>query len=186
MLKENRNSTKLINKWIYTSIIFIFLLGAVLHFAYEFSGKNVIVGIFVPINESIWEHLKLSFYPIIFSWVLFYILFNNKLKIEFDVLMVSMISSAVISVIVIVSFYYSYTGALGIESLVMDILSLLVAIFISQLVAKHIYTYSKPNNITLYTSLILLLLFIIMFTVFTFNPPRLPLFVDPVTGNYGI
>lgn len=35
------------------------------HFAYEFLGENKIVGLFAPINESVWEHLKLTFYPMV-------------------------------------------------------------------------------------------------------------------------
>ncbi len=36
-----------------------------LHFSYEWSGESAIVGIFTPINESIWEHLKLVFWPLL-------------------------------------------------------------------------------------------------------------------------
>lgn len=35
------------------------------HSAYEFLGENKIVGLFAPMNESVWEHLKLAFYPMV-------------------------------------------------------------------------------------------------------------------------
>lgn len=35
------------------------------HSVYEFLGENKIVGFFAPINESVWEHLKLAFYPMV-------------------------------------------------------------------------------------------------------------------------
>ena len=34
-----------------------------LHFVYEWSGSAVIVGLFAPVNESVWEHIKLLFFP---------------------------------------------------------------------------------------------------------------------------
>ncbi len=44
-------------------IIFIVFLGSMLHFTFELSGRNPLVGIFPAVNESVWEHLKLAFWP---------------------------------------------------------------------------------------------------------------------------
>ena len=43
--------------------IFTTSLGTLLHFMYEWSGKNSLVALFSNVNESTWEHLKLLFYP---------------------------------------------------------------------------------------------------------------------------
>jgi ethanolamine utilization microcompartment shell protein EutS len=43
--------------------VFIVFLGSALHFTYELSGKLVFVGAFSAVNESVWEHLKLAFWP---------------------------------------------------------------------------------------------------------------------------
>jgi hypothetical protein len=45
------------------------LLGTLLHFAYDFSGQNFVVGLFSAINESTWEHLKLLFMPFLLTLV---------------------------------------------------------------------------------------------------------------------
>ena len=45
--------------------IFISVLGVLLHFTYEWSGNNPIVGLFSATNESTWEHLKLLFFPML-------------------------------------------------------------------------------------------------------------------------
>ena len=47
------------------SVIFIWLLGTILHFTYEWSNKNTIVAAFSAVNESTWEHLKLLFFPML-------------------------------------------------------------------------------------------------------------------------
>jgi hypothetical protein len=37
--------------------------GSALHFVYGWSSQNALVGLFAPVNESIWEHAKLVFLP---------------------------------------------------------------------------------------------------------------------------
>ena len=43
--------------------LFTLILGTVGHFFYEWSGENKIAGIFFPVNESVWEHMKLTLLP---------------------------------------------------------------------------------------------------------------------------
>ncbi len=44
-------------------MVFIIILGSILHFTFEWSGSQPIVGAFSAVNESVWEHLKLAFWP---------------------------------------------------------------------------------------------------------------------------
>ena len=46
-------------------IVFIIILGSILHFTFEWSGSQAVVGVFSAVNESVWEHLKLGFWPAI-------------------------------------------------------------------------------------------------------------------------
>ena len=41
--------------------IFVMVFGTLMHFFYDWSGKNPVVALFAPYNESTWEHLKLSY-----------------------------------------------------------------------------------------------------------------------------
>ncbi len=52
-----------LKKWLIFNIIFIIILGSLSHFIYEWSGYNKIIGIFVAVNESVWEHIKLAIFP---------------------------------------------------------------------------------------------------------------------------
>ncbi|AQR96059.1 DUF6512 family protein [Clostridium saccharoperbutylacetonicum] len=170
--------------WFLLGIPFIFLLGSFMHFAYDLSGKSTLIGIFAPVNESIWEHLKLSVYPTFAWFILGYLLFESKINIYnwFTSCLVSVIMSALI----VVCFYYTYTGALGIHSLFLDIFSLFLVILIAQCLAFHIYTYGNTNTLVFIISLILSFIIFITFTKFTFSPPKFPIFMDPVTKQYGI
>ena len=64
------------------SIPFLFVLGSLLHFAYNFSRQNKIVGIFTPVNESIIEHSKLLLYPLILFWSIGYIFMDNTVVFD--------------------------------------------------------------------------------------------------------
>lgn len=170
--------------WFILGIPVIFILGSLAHFAYDLSGKSIIVGIFTPVNESIWEHLKLSTYPTIIWYIIGSILLRNHTNIYewFICCVISIIMSAII----ITAFYYTYTGALGIHSLFLDIFSLFLGIAVAQCLSLYIYNNSPLTVFHYYLSIILVSLIIICFTFFTFYPPKLPIFMDPDTKQYGI
>ena len=164
-------------KSILLGIPIIFLLSVPLHFAYEFSGNNSIVGIFTPVNESIWEHLKLSFYPMLIWWFISFIILTRKIKISAPNWSVSCTFSLIASPIIIVALYYINTGAFGLHSLVLDILSLLIAVFLAQILGLHIYRHKNFNIYDLYSAISIILVMILLFTFFTFCPPKYPIFL---------
>ena len=50
-------------KLFYLGIPVIFIIGTVFHFIYELTGSLFAVGHFAPVNESIFEHMKLALVP---------------------------------------------------------------------------------------------------------------------------
>ena len=54
---------KFILKWELFGVILVFLLGALLHFVFEWSGESKVVGLIASVNESVWEHFKQGFWP---------------------------------------------------------------------------------------------------------------------------
>jgi hypothetical protein len=172
-------------RWIIIGIPIIFLLGSLMHFAYDWSWQLTIVGIFTPVDESIWEHLKLSIYPTFLWWIIGFFSLNDD-NVSTYRWFTCCVISVIISPIVITSFYYTYTGALGIHSLLLDIFSLFLGLLIAQLSALHIYNNVKITDVHFYISILISLIIVISFTIFTFSPPKLPIFMDPITQQYGI
>jgi hypothetical protein len=169
--------------WIIIGVPIIFLFGSLMHFAYDWSGHSTIVGIFTPVNESIWEHLKLSVYPTFLWWIIGFFILNNVPLYRW---FCCCVSSVITSPIVITSFYYTYTGALGIHSLFLDIFSLFLGLLLAQCLALHLYNRASLNKFDFYISILTSILIILTFTLFTFSPPKLPIFMDPITQEYGI
>jgi len=166
-------------------IAIIFLLGSFWHFFYALSGESLIIGLIAPVNESVWEHLKLAFFPTIIWWVFCYICSYKKNNISITQWIISAMSASLISPLFILSFYYIYTGIFGIHSILLDILSLFIGIAIAQVKAIHIYKNPK-SKIHFYLTVGVFVIIFMCFVIFTFNAPHLPLFHDALTGNYGI
>lgn len=155
-------------------------IACISHFAYQLSGKNVIIGVFNPVNESVWEHLKFMFFPFLFWWIAMYLLHAETWKgiVPLNTLIVSAASSLVIAPLLVVLFYYSYTGVFGLESLLIDILLVFVCYCIALSAASHFLTYSEPGRWAAILSVIVISGISIAFVVFTFDPPKLPIFYD--------
>lgn len=171
---------------IFINTLILGIVASFSHFAYNLSGKNIIVGLFNPVNESVWEHLKFMFFPFLLWWIVIYFIKNKKCEIPLITWIVSAAVSLIVAPLSVVLLFYSYTGALGIESLFIDILLVFVCYFIALCVASHFLKYSEPNKWAVIISVIIIAIIFIAFIVFTFNPPQLPIFYDTITKMYGI
>ena len=89
-------------------IVFIVMIGAILHFTFELSGNQPVVGIFSAVNESVWEHLKLGFWPAL-VWALIEYRYIKKSTNNF---FFAKTVGIYITPIVIPILFYSYTAVL--------------------------------------------------------------------------
>ena len=158
-------------KYLIIGIPILFIIGSIFHFIYEWSGNNFFIGLISPINESIWEHLKLVLLPMTTYWLIYIPLSKNTNQEKW---FFSLFLSLITSMLTIISFYYTYTGVFGIESLILDMFSLLLGISIGHLIGIHYYTYGKA--IPKYLSISLIIILFIIFISFTLAPPNLPIF----------
>lgn len=171
-------------QWIYIGIPVLFGAGAFMHYFYSLSGKNILVGLISPVNESVWEHLKLIFLPMVLWWGAYYIIRGKKLSIDSNRWFTAGLISLMVSMIGIIFLYYFYTGAFGKKSVVIDIGILFIALSIGQILSFHIYKYFLGIHVY-FVFLIVAIIFYIL-ALCTFKPPHIPLFQESKTGVYGI
>ena len=155
-------------------VIVVGVLGTLLHFAYDWSGQNVIVGLFTPVSESTWEHMKLLFFP-----MLLYVIFEYyQLKTEFLELLWSGFTGILLGTFAIPFLFYGYTVVLGRNYAIVDIsiyyISVVLGFCVNYVGAQK--EYSKEYKI-LVTTLIILMM--VLFLVFTYNPPNARIFISP-------
>ena len=153
-------------------ILVLFVVGSLFHFLYSLTGECFIVGFFVPINESIFEHTKMVVLPIFIWWSIFYLFRKKDLFVNawFTSALIAMISA----IIAIPMLFYFYSQAFGIESLIIDILILLASLAIGQILGLHYYRHGK--GIEYHFAIVLMIVIIILFAFFTINPPAFPIF----------
>jgi len=169
-------------KWELIGIVVISILGSVLHFVFEWAGNWAPVGVIAAVNESVWEHLKLAFWPALFYAIFEYLLLRRAAK-NF---MLAKAAGIFVMPIVIAIIFYSYTAIIGHEILIVDISSFFVAVALGQLVSYKILTMRRLPAWLDETGLALVIVLAIAYVMFTFYPPHLPIFRDAVSGGYGI
>jgi hypothetical protein len=163
-------------------IIFIIFLGSALHFTYEFSGESKIVGVFSAVNESVWEHMKLAFWPSLIWLAIEYYPFRKIAKNFFSAKAIG----TYLMVFLIPLVFYSYTSVTGESIFAIDITTFIVAVVLGQLLSYAILKYKKLPALAEVIAVALLILLAASFIIFTFYTPHLPIFRDPITGGYGI
>lgn len=166
------------------STLLLFIIGSVIHFLYDLSGKNIIVGLFTPVNESVWEHSKMVLLPTIFWWSIYYIKNHEKMNIDKRRWFTGALVALIVASISIPLLYYFYSKAFGLNVLAIDIFILFLALLFGQSLGFHFYKHSKGINLAI--TIFIIIGIILIFAVFTINPPHLPLFKDGPTGSYGI
>ena len=151
-------------------------LGTWNHFFYSFSGHSAIVALFCPVNESVWEHLKLLFFPFLFVSVLEYLCYRRTPLRFFYARYIGAISGMIFTV----AFFYTYTGIIGRNFLLIDILLFFSSVLIAFLSAD--YFYRKNHSVRTSDQTFIITLWSVtalFFFVFTCFPPDLPLFYSP-------
>lgn len=175
-----------ISNFAITAIPIIIFLTVIFHFAFEFLGSPRILIPFFPINESVFEHLKLSIYPTMLTWIIGAFCLTNKMKIDMSKWIIAMTFSIMTNLITVLSLYYIGTAAFNIHSLIYDILTIIIGTIIGQILSIHVYNrISDKNKNVAYAYIILIILFVAV-TYFSFNPKEIPLFLDSRTNSYGI
>ena len=158
-------------------ILFCVGLGVLLHFTYEWSGYNKIVGYFSTVNESTWEHLKLLFFPVTLftagEWV-----FKKRRQPEF---LLARTISLISGMLWIVSAFYTISGIIGKPDITavnigIFVLGVILTFVLTEVIEKSIFNAPRYSNII---ALIVMLLFVILFVVWTYNPPAIGLFKAP-------
>lgn len=172
-----------IKKAHWCGFLFTIILGVLFHFVYEWSGENPVAAYFFPINESIWEHLKLLVLPYLLFIIAEYFTYGRMKCSFFLVKAVSLLAGMA----VIISFFYTYSGILGKDYFIGDMITFILGVLTAYLLSYWFIQSDLLNTRYAFSAGFLIFIIIICaFFIFTKNPPAIGLFKDPVTGGYGL
>ena len=170
-------------KWELAGLFLTLIFGNLLHFVYDWSGKNSVVAAFAAANGATWEHMKLLAMP----WVIWSLVEAVALRSSRQSVLMAKALGLLAGLVTIPTVYYTYTGALGVSSMIVDVVLFQAAVLLGAWVSWRIMAGGKGSGL-LWSVLGLLILLAVwaLFVWWTYDPPVLPIFIDPTNGTTGL
>ena len=166
--------------WQFLGFVLTGIVGTLLHFLYDWTGSDF-VALFSAVNESIWEHLKLLFYPMVAFALIEYFRWGKENPSFWCIKMIGILTGITLIPVI----YYTYTGILGVNADWFNItLFFLVAGFVYWLETK-LFRREFVCKFAGRWAFAMICVIAVVFAVFTFLPPEIPFFRDPMTLTYG-
>ncbi len=163
-------------------VIISFILSIILHFIYNIM-PNTFISIIAPVNESIWEHMKLIVSSSLIFSVIEYIIYKTN-NIPFNNFSLSYSISTLLGVIIYLFIYIPLNDILGHKIYIAIILLFLIFILI-QIISYYIMN-KKKIKYSLILSILLIVITYFIFYYLTYYPPKINLFYDYLNKQYGI
>ena len=160
--------------------LFVSLVGTFLHFIYDISKHNKIVGVFSSVNESVWEHIKLALTP-----TFIYSLIDGYFYGYYDNYFFAKIISILSIIIVMPILFYGSKLFLKKHITIINILIFFITVFISELLMYKILFINSIVYIVKYISLVSLFIIFACYLLLTTFPLENMIFKDPITKKYG-
>ena len=157
------------------------VMGTLLHFLYDWMGESVWMAPFSGVNESTWEHMKLLYFPLL----LFSLVQSRFFRAYTHFWCVKLVGTAT-GLLLIPTLFYTYNGAIGKSPDWLNITLYFLSAAGTFLLETHLLRRGGPRCHHPRGACVLLGCIGVLFVVFTFVPPHLPLFRDPLTDTYGI
>ena len=171
-----------IRRWHWIGFAFTLFTGTTLHFL---NGWTDWIGaaIFGPINESVWEHLKLLFWPVLGMTAVEYMIYGNGRN--------NFIQSKAIGILIglalVPLLYYATSPFVGVDNLPVNLLIFVVSVAAMCWISYRCLIAGKgASPISAAAAILFITALALLFVSFTFSPPHNALFLDPLTGTYGL
>ena len=170
-----------IKLWQFAGFGIVCLGGTLLHFLYDLSSGSPLVAPFSGVNESTWEHMKLLFYPLF----LFAIVEWFFLREEYPNFWCVKLRGTLLGLVLIPVIFYTYNGAFGKSPDWVNISIFFICAGIVFLWETRAFTRGNIPCKSPKLAFFALCAVAVLFVIFTYSPPQIPLFLDPLTNTYG-
>lgn len=173
-----------VKKFFILGILIIFGLSTLNHFLFKWSNYSSFFAFIAPINESLFQHAKMFFYPIVLYYFGLYILFSKKYQLHYKTWFFLPILVFLITFVTVFGSYYFFFYIFSLESMWIDIGSLFLGLTFGNLLAYRLYV--KESAFLLSPSICFFTIFClsIIFTSWTTKPPREEFFYDFKNETY--
>lgn len=170
-----------ISLWQFAGFVLSTLGGTLLHFLYDWTGKSILIAPFSAVNESTWEHMKLLYFPMLIFALVQSRFFKERKDFWCVKLTGIMTGLALIPVL-----FYTYNGVFGKSPDRVNIAIFFISAAAAFIMETRLFKKDSVHCSLPWLAFAVICLTGILFAVFTFAAPQIPLFLDPITGTYGI
>ena len=170
-----------VSLWQFAGFSLSSLLGTLLHFLYDWTNEALVTAPFSGVNESTWEHMKLLFIPLFI-----FALIQHRYFKEYEIFWCVKLAGIAAGLFTIPVLFYTYNGVFGKSPDWVNITIFFVAAAIAFWLEARLLRSNPLRCRCSRLCFLVLCLIGILFVVFTFVTPKIPLFQDPLTGEYGI
>ena len=178
----NKNARKKLLHFEAAGFVFNVLAAAALHFIYELSGNALYAAIFCSVNESVWEHMKIFSIPYV-VWGFVEVFCSG---VSFKRLAVAKVCGLCVITALIPVLFYTYTGILGRNIAVLDIICGVAAAALAYFASFRTAASAPCPGRWFAAASLVFALYCAATVFFTFAPPQIGIFRDPVSGGYGL
>ena len=169
-------------KVLFIETITIFLSMFLFHNIYNWF-PNFLTASFFPVNESLFEHLKLMFTTQIIISLIIYLILKLK-RIKFSNYLLGLLISTIVTISLFFLIYLPIYNRFG-ENLFLTMSIYLITLIIGNII---FYLISKRKHKFLLNliSLVIISIIAVILIYFTFNPLKNDFFFDSIEEIYGI
>lgn len=169
-------------KVLFIETITIFLGMFLFHNIYNWF-PNFLTASFFPVNESLFEHLKLMFTTQIIISLIIYLILKIK-RIKFSNYLLGLLVSTIVTISLFFLIYLPIYNRFG-ENLFLTMSIYLITLIIGNII---FYLISKRKHEFLLNliSLVIISIIAVILIYFTFNPLKNDFFFDSIEEIYGI
>lgn len=164
------------------AVLGIFVLSFISHFAYDLL-PNILFSFIFPVNESIWEHMKILFTSTLLYGIIDYLLLN-KYNIKYNNFPFQLYFTAISSVPLYLVIYIPLYKLFG-ENMFISITLLFLIYIISQWISYNILKENKTKVLNTIAIPVILTMYLV-FIYLTYNPIHNYIFYDKVNEKFGI
>lgn len=171
-------------KFFIIGIFVIFGLSTINHFLFKWTNYSPFFAFLAPINESLFQHAKMFFYPIVLYYFMVYVFFAKSSQFNYKTWFFLPILVFLITFVIVFGSFYFFKYIFSLESMIIDITSLFIGLTLGNLLSYRLY--KKGDTLFLSPSICFLTIFCIciIFTSWTTKPPKDDFFYDQKNQTY--
>lgn len=167
--------------WQLIGFLSVSAMGTFLHFLYDWTGSTV-AALVSGVNESTWEHMKLLFFPMLLFAVIEYFSVGK----DYENFWCIKLKGVLLGLLLIPVIFYTLNGVFGTTPDCVNIAIFFVSVAGAFIYESRQFSINSATCKSKNVAIAVLILIAVAFFIFTFLPPELSLFQDPVDGSFGI